>query len=229
MPPGANPQHLMRERQTACKPGSVPASRAGDGHSSGTPVTGRLVRPTRAAARELASPATCRQAAPTWSCSRWGLPCRRRYRRRGALLPHPFTLTGRRAGKPARPGRRFAFCGTVPGVAPAGRYPAPCSRGARTFLCRQAGAGRQRPSGRLAHHRVDPGGAVSSLRLPYWLMTIVKLGGWRRAPVADQVGAFLPALRASGISLSTTLDHLEPPLRAQKGVPVELLGELDDC
>jgi hypothetical protein len=32
---------------------------------------------------------------PTWSCSRWGLPCRRRCRRRGALLPHPFTLTRR--------------------------------------------------------------------------------------------------------------------------------------
>ena len=31
-------------------------------------------------------------AAPTWSCSRWGLPCRRRCRRRGALLPHHFTL-----------------------------------------------------------------------------------------------------------------------------------------
>src|SRR5262249_57644768 len=34
-------------------------------------------------------------AAPTWSCSRWGFPCRRRCRRRGALLPHRFTLTGR--------------------------------------------------------------------------------------------------------------------------------------
>jgi hypothetical protein len=30
--------------------------------------------------------------------------------------------------------RRFAFCGTFPGVASAGRYPAPCLRGARTFL-----------------------------------------------------------------------------------------------
>jgi len=28
----------------------------------------------------------------TWSCRRWGLPCRRRYRRRGALLPHHFTF-----------------------------------------------------------------------------------------------------------------------------------------
>ncbi len=31
---------------------------------------------------------------------------------------------------------RFAFCGTFPGVAPAGCYPAPCFRGARTFLPR---------------------------------------------------------------------------------------------
>ena len=30
--------------------------------------------------------------------------------------------------------RRFAFCGTFPGVAPAGCYPAPSSHGARTFL-----------------------------------------------------------------------------------------------
>ncbi len=29
---------------------------------------------------------------------------------------------------------RFAFCGTGSRVAPAGRYPAPCFRGARTFL-----------------------------------------------------------------------------------------------
>src|SRR5690606_35113819 len=30
---------------------------------------------------------------PIWSCSRWGLPCHFRYRKRGALLPHHFTLT----------------------------------------------------------------------------------------------------------------------------------------
>ncbi len=30
--------------------------------------------------------------------------------------------------------RRFVFCGTFPGVAPAGHYPAPCIHGARTFL-----------------------------------------------------------------------------------------------
>lgn len=32
-------------------------------------------------------------AIPIWSCTGWGLPCRRRYRSRGALLPHRFTLT----------------------------------------------------------------------------------------------------------------------------------------
>ena len=31
-------------------------------------------------------------AVPIRSCSRWGLPCQRRCRRRGALLPHRFTL-----------------------------------------------------------------------------------------------------------------------------------------
>jgi hypothetical protein len=36
--------------------------------------------------------ALARPVVPIRSCSRWGLPCRRRCRRRGALLPHPFTL-----------------------------------------------------------------------------------------------------------------------------------------
>ena len=43
-----------------------------------------------------AGPARARIAAdsfPIWSCSVWGLPCLRRYRRSGALLPHLFTLT----------------------------------------------------------------------------------------------------------------------------------------
>jgi hypothetical protein len=43
-------------------------------------------------------------------------------------------------------GGRFAFCGTFPGVAPAGRYPAPCFHGARTFLSPLAQAATIRPS-----------------------------------------------------------------------------------
>ncbi len=43
----------------------------------------------------------------------------------GALLPHPFTLTIKLW--------RFAFCGTFPGVTPAGRYPASCTRWSPDF------------------------------------------------------------------------------------------------
>ena len=133
------------KRQTACKPGSVPALQAGDDHSSGTPVAGRLARPTRTAARKRPPRRLGGPAIPTWSCSRWGLPCRRRCRRRGALLPHHFTLA---AAGPKAAGSAVCFCGTFPRVAPAGRYPAPCFRGARTFLPRLATAKAAiRPSG----------------------------------------------------------------------------------
>jgi len=37
-----------------------------------------------------------RHSFPIWSCSGWGLPCRLSYQKRGALLPHHFTLTRRR-------------------------------------------------------------------------------------------------------------------------------------
>ncbi len=44
------------------------------------------------------------------------------------------TLSSLPRANPKAGAWRFAFCGTFPGVAPAGRYPAPCLRGARTFL-----------------------------------------------------------------------------------------------
>ena len=99
---------------------------------------------------------------PIWSCSVWGLPCLRRYRRSGALLPHLFTLTtdwpSRRkpfgptaAPKRAQP-RRYVFCGTgrPRALKPASRTLSgtlPC--GVRTFLPRQHGSPclRQRPPG----------------------------------------------------------------------------------
>ena len=34
-----------------------------------------------------------RHSSPIWSCSVWGFPCHRHHWRRGALLPHLFTLT----------------------------------------------------------------------------------------------------------------------------------------
>ena len=87
---------IERTRRPVSRVLYPPARPAGDGHSSGTSVAGRLVRPTRAAgavAHPRAAPEGAGAAAPIWSCSRWGLPCRPCRQGRGALLPHPFTLT----------------------------------------------------------------------------------------------------------------------------------------
>jgi hypothetical protein len=90
------------------------------------------------------------RAVPIRSCSRWGLPCRRRCRPRGALLPHLFTLTAAIRYAP----RRYVLCGTFPKLAPAGRYPAPLVHGARTFL---SGI---RPSPSRGRGRADAAAAV---------------------------------------------------------------------
>ena len=95
-------------------------------------ITPRAIHPGGDAKTRLW--AVTQHATPIRSCSRWGLPCHRRYRRCGALLPHPFTLTVYHHQRVSGRKRRFAFCGTFPRVASAGSYPAPCFRGARTFL-----------------------------------------------------------------------------------------------
>ena len=78
-------------------------------HSSRRHIAAPLMQPTRAIERETRLPTLAsRRAAPIRSCSGWGLPCRRCYQPRGALLPHPFTLTPQM--------RRSALCGTVPGL-----------------------------------------------------------------------------------------------------------------
>jgi len=83
---------------------SLPVSRvlstrrnAIDGHSSGTRLTARLMQPTRMI-KPGNGPGANACVIPIRFCSRWGLPCRPCYQRRGALLPHPFTLTSRMRG-----------------------------------------------------------------------------------------------------------------------------------
>ena len=119
-------RRIERVNQTVCKPGSVRRRSERDGHSSGTLIAERLVRSTRTT--HLGNPMGLLRdhAVPIRSCSRRGLPCRFHCWTRGALLPHLFTLA------PVR--ERYVFCGAFPGVAPAGRYPASCFHGARTFL-----------------------------------------------------------------------------------------------
>ena len=90
-----------KQCQPACKPGSVwrlPSAtaihlgRRLPGASCNQPGQQRGPRPA-----QRASPP--RHAAPIRFCSRWGLPCHLCCQRRGALLPHPFTLAA--AGEPA--------------------------------------------------------------------------------------------------------------------------------
>ena len=83
-----------RTVQTVCKPGSVLAApERGDGWPFIWGVRCRTPRRDLPGRRCGNPPAGLRpRAAPIRSCSRWGLPCHQRYRRRGALLPHPFTL-----------------------------------------------------------------------------------------------------------------------------------------
>ena len=76
--------------QSVCKPGSV-SGFPPDDHSSGTSVAERLVQPTRTTDPETGWAEA--RVIPIRSCSRWGLPCRPRYRARGGLLHHLFTLT----------------------------------------------------------------------------------------------------------------------------------------
>lgn len=119
-----------------------------DDHSSWTPVAGRLALPTRTAGPET----SLETRAPRHPYS--------------VLLPVGFTMPDPLPGPrwaltppfhpyPYRPKptRRFAFCGTFPGVTPAGRYPAPCFRGARTFLSGNLAVLPERPSSQLTLSR----------------------------------------------------------------------------
>jgi hypothetical protein len=88
-------------------------------------VTHVLEQPTRSVLV-----GTGRPSLPIWPCSHWGLPCRRRYRLRGELLPHRFTLACARKGH-----RRSAFCCTFRrGSYLAQVLPGSVPYGARTFL-----------------------------------------------------------------------------------------------
>ncbi len=70
-------------RRSSDLPGGFPPSRR-------TGIGTRVSAPGRHASAARVWPS---DSLPIWSCSVWGLPCHRLYRRRGALLPHLFTLT----------------------------------------------------------------------------------------------------------------------------------------
>ena len=128
--------------QPACKPGSVghrPLARTiRDGHSSGAMFAHGLEQPTRTAS--LTSPrgviAQSEQPAlPSLFGFAPGVVCH------AGSVAGPAVRSYRTFSPLLRPQTgRFVLCGTVPGVAPAGRYPAPYVDGARTFLPRSLSA-----------------------------------------------------------------------------------------
>ena len=171
-----------------------------DDHSSWAPVAGRLTLPTRTAGPET----NLEPRAPRHPYSVLlpvGLPCRSRCRARGGLLPHPFTLTA-----PVETSGRFAFCGTFPGVTPAGRYPAPCFRGARTFLSGGLATMPERPSGQLTSYEMaarpsevkhgwrgrSPAGRLSRQRAAQ------SIERQFRRPINDAVDQFRPEMALEG-------------------------------
>jgi len=99
-------------RWSSRKPSSVP----------GTRVPGMVIclgwpSPATSSSLPAACPVGVGHTSPLiWPCSDWGLPCRRRCRRRGGLLPHRFTLTQR------LPGGRSVFCGPVRRLSAPRRY-----------------------------------------------------------------------------------------------------------
>src|SRR3954453_23201933 len=122
---------MKRRRQSACKPGSVgPEPKLGrGGHSSGTAVASRLEQPTRTTGLEAGPGASACRPYSVLLPVGFSIPSAL-LRPRGALTA-PFFPS---PDGPKTVSRRFAFCGTFPGVTPAGRYPAPCFHGGRTFL-----------------------------------------------------------------------------------------------
>jgi len=121
--------------QLAGKPNSVSCRRAtANDHSSTPAIARRLQRPTRWRSpppkrKRLGRAARSRH--PIWSCSVRGFACHRRYRRRGALLPHLFTLTHLR---PRGLRRAVYFLCHCPSGHPARALPGALPFGVRTFL-----------------------------------------------------------------------------------------------
>jgi hypothetical protein len=128
--------------KSAYKPDSVE-----DNHSSGMSVTTHLKRPTR----KLHGPCVC---FPIWSCSKWGLPCHRCCHRRGALLPHHFTLTrplNFASGIATRlNGRAVYFLWHFPWACALQALPGTLPFGVRTFLYPKAAIAR--PTSPIRYH-----------------------------------------------------------------------------
>ncbi len=118
---------MKDDDQVACKPGSVHSLWITDcwmtiplGHSSPSASRDRPERPAWKRACPIKAIGPDGTIVPTWSCSRRGLPCRHCCQPRGALLPHPFTLTFNTQARPAVPEGGFLSVALSLGSPPPG-------------------------------------------------------------------------------------------------------------
>src|SRR5271165_6963343 len=127
---------------------AIPLGRPSPGASSNQPERqGQRMRPRL-------TPEGAKRIAPIRSCSRRGLPCRRRCRPRGALLPHPFTLTH-------APDLAAGWMGGLLSVALSLGSPPPDVIRRRIRLePGLSSASKRRPSGRLAKRAYGRSGAA---------------------------------------------------------------------
>ncbi len=141
-----------------------------------------------------------------WPCSDWGLPCHRRYRRRGGLLPHHFTLT---AGSRRR---RCVFCGPVRRLSAPRRYLA--------VYPLELGLSSNRPEGRSATIPSYPGVKGNGIN-------------WLRGFLPPRPGAGAPAARPAGVlDPPRTTGRRRPgipprprcPARASRGLGLGVTG-----
>lgn len=137
-PQGSINKNSKRNKcQLACKPGSVRPAIAGrrDSHSSRAEFASCLKQPTR-----MTGPETdwnFRSASSLFGFAPGGVYPAISVARNAVssyLTLSPLPRQHCSPGWTVMQAGRFTFCGTFPGVSPAGRYPAPCFRGARTFL-----------------------------------------------------------------------------------------------
>ncbi len=84
-PPRQTSTSTTKKPEQPCKPGSVPRLREA--------MHIRLGRTLPCASSEQPGSRRASVSSPIGSCSRWGLPCHLGHPKRGALLPHRFTLT----------------------------------------------------------------------------------------------------------------------------------------
>ena len=122
------PAELRAHRGRRNKPSSVPRRAAARTISLGRPLptaSCSLPGTARIAPLGAGSPSF-----PIWPCSGWGLPCHACHQTRGALLPHPFTLTCAVRRRPSA----VCFLWHFPSPCDARALPGTLPCGARTFL-----------------------------------------------------------------------------------------------